>query len=462
MNIIIAGDGKVGLALTQQLLREGHDLVVIDSNPDVLERNLSQLDVMSVQGNAANMHTLHTAMVEKADLLIAATSADEINILCCLTGRRMNKRLHTIARMRNPEYTDQLFLMREDLGLSMAVNPDQAAAIDIFRSLQFPSFLQREAFAKGRVEIVELRVDADSALNGIQLSQLYKIARVKVLVCAVERGGKVDIPHGNYILQPDDHIYVTAKVANLTRLIKNLGIETHKIRQVMIIGGGRLSFYLAERLLRAGIGVKIIERNPERATSLSAQLPGATIILGDGSSKALLDSEGLGSTDALVTLTDIDEQNIIISMYGSSSSPAKTITKINRLEYSSIFADMGIGSIVSPKDLCSNIIVGYVRAMQHKKGNVLALHRIADGQAEALEFLVDSSVYYCNTPLKDIPLKRGVLIACITRRAETIIPDGNSVFIKGDTVVVVTTSENPFYQMNAIFSQSERDTDHEH
>lgn len=462
MNIIIAGDGKVGLAITQQLLREGHDLVVIDSNPKVLERNLSQLDVMTIQGNAANMHTLRSAMVENADLLIAATSADEINILCCLTGRRMNKRLHTIARVRSPEYAEQLFFMREDLGLSMAVNPDQAAAVDIFRTLQFPSFLQREAFAKGRVEIVELRVDADSVLNGIQLSRLYKIARVKVLVCAVERGDKVDIPDGNYVLQADDHIYVTAKVVNLTQLIKNLGIATQRVRQVMIIGGGRLSYYLAERLLGAGIGVKIIERDAELATSLAEQLPGASIIWGDGSTKALLDSEGLSTTDALVTLTDIDEQNIVISMYGHSSGTPKMVTKINRLEFSGMFADLGVGTIVSPKELCSNIIVGYVRAMQHKKGSVLALHRIAEGQAEALEFLVDSSVDYCNTPLKHVPLKRGVLIACITHRAETIIPDGNSHFSKGDTVVVVTTQESPFYQMNDIFSHNGRDTTHEY
>lgn len=463
MNIIIAGDGKVGLALTRQLLREDHDLVVIDSNPKVLERNLDQLDVMTIQGNAATMSTLRAAMVEKADLLIAATSADEINILCCLTARRMNKNLHTIARVRSPEYVEQLFFMREDLGLSMTINPEQAAAIDIFRSLQFPSFLQREPFAKGRVEIVELRVEEGSALSGIPLSRLYRIARVKVLVCAVVRDGQVFIPDGSYVLQDGDHIYVTAKVANLTQLLKNLGIATQRIRQVMLIGGGRLSYYLAERLLGAGIGVKIIERDPARAASLSEQLLDASIILGDGSSKALLDSEGISTTDALITLTDMDEENIVISMYGNSVGVPKVVTKVNRLEYSGMFTDLGVGSIVSPKELCSNIIVRYVRAMQNQKGNVLALHRIADGKAETLEFLVDGSVHWCGTPLKTVPLKSGVLIACITRRGETIIPDGSSHFVKGDTVVVVTTRENPFHQMNDIFAHSDhRGATHEH
>ena len=249
MKIIIAGDGKVGLALTEQLLKEEHELVVIDSNPRVLQSSLDQFDVMTVQGNGAAMETLRQAAIDEADLLIAATSADEINLLCCLTARRMNPSIHTIARVRNPEYAEQLYAMREALGLSMHINPELSAAHEIFRLLQLPSFLRRDTFAKGRVELVELRVMADSRLNGIALSQLYQIARVKVLVCVVVRGGAVVIPDGSYVLREGDHIYVTAKTVNLAQLLKNLDIASQKIRQVMLVGGGRISFYLAARLL---------------------------------------------------------------------------------------------------------------------------------------------------------------------------------------------------------------------
>lgn len=451
MKIIIAGDGKVGLALTEQLLHESHELVVIDSNPRVLQNSLDEFDVMTVHGNGAAMQTLRDAHIEDTDLLIAATSADEINLLCCLTARKMNPRLHTIARVRNPEYAEQLFAMREELGLSLTINPELSAAQEIFRLLQLPSFLRRDTFAKGRVELVELRVMDHSRLNGIALHQLYQIARVKVLVCAVVRRGEVVIPGGDYTLQEGDHLYVTAKSINLAQLIKNLGVPTQKVRQVMLVGGGRIAFYLAQRLLAAGVGVKIIEKSYERAAKLAELLPNASVVLGDGSSQSLLDSEGLHATDAMVTLTDMDEENIVISMYGHAAGVSKVVTKVNRIEYSGMFADMGVGSVISPKELCSANIVRYVRAMQNLTGSVLALHRIADGKAEALEFRVDSSVRWRGTPLRDIPLRRGVLISCITHRSKTLIPDGNCCFTEGDTVVAVTTGGQSIQKMNDIF-----------
>ena len=253
MKIIIAGDGKVGLALTRQLLHEGHELVVIDSNRSVLGRSLEKYDLLTVPGNAAALGTLREAGAADADLLIAATSTDETNILCCLVAKRLNPRLHTIARVRSYEYAEQLFLMREELGLSMSVNPELAAASEIFRLLQFPSFIQRETFAKGRVEIVELRVDEGSRLCGVPLSQLDSITRVKVLVCAVTHGGAVTIPNGNYVLAAGDHIHVTAAGADLARLLKNLGIMRRRVRQVMLVGGGRITYYLAKRLLQSGV-----------------------------------------------------------------------------------------------------------------------------------------------------------------------------------------------------------------
>ena len=451
MKIIIAGDGKVGLALTRQLLHEGHELVVIDSNRSVLGRSLEKYDLLTVPGNAAALGTLREAGAADADLLIAATSTDETNILCCLVAKRLNPRLHTIARVRSYEYAEQLFLMREELGLSMSVNPELAAASEIFRLLQFPSFIQRETFAKGRVEIVELRVDEGSRLCGVPLSQLDSITRVKVLVCAVTHGGAVTIPNGNYVLAAGDHIHVTAAGADLARLLKNLGIMRRRVRQVMLVGGGRITYYLAKRLLQSGVGVKIIEIDAKRAVQLAEALPAAEVALGDGSSRELLLAEGLTQADALVTLTGIDEENIVVSMFGHSQNVPKIVTKINRLEYGSIFAELGVGSIVSPKELCSNDIARYVRAMQNTVGSVLTLHSIAGGEAEALEFRVDGAVHYCGVPLRDVPLRAGVLIACITRRGKTIIPDGAAHFEKGDTVVAVTACEEAVTHMNDLF-----------
>lgn len=457
MKIIIAGDGKVGLALVRELLREEHDIVVIDLNSEVLHSSLEQYDVMTVEGNAATMETLRHAGVEQADLLIAATSTDEINLLCCLTARKMNGKIHTIARVRNPDYAEQMVSMREELGLSLSINPEMIAAHESFRILQLPGFLRRDVFAKGRVEIVELRVDGGSRLKGTVLSDLYKIARVKVLVCAVVHNGQVTIPSGSYQLREDDHIYVTAETDDLAKLIKNLGISTQKIRNVILVGGGHLGAYLAIRLIRAGIRVKIIEKDPVKAHRLAVQMPKAVVVQDDGSSKAVLDREGISEADALVTLTGIDEENIVISMYAHSAGVAKVVTKVDRLEYSGMFADLGVGSVINPKELCSASIVRYVRAMQNQKGSVLALHRIADGAAESLEFRVDASVPWQGTPLKDVPLKKGVLISCITHRGKTLIPDGSSSFEKGDTVIVVTTATNPFSKMEDIFERGDRE-----
>ena len=451
MKIIIAGDGKVGLALTRQLLHEGHEVTIVDSNPVVLQANMYQYDVMAVQGNAATMEALRQAQVEKADLLIAATSADEINLLCCLTAKKMNSRLHTIARVRNPDYTEQLFFMREELGLSMTINPELSAAREIFHLLQFPSFLHRDSFAKGRVEIVGLRVDEGSRLEGVALHQLYKIAQVKVLVCAALRAGQVVIPDGSFELKKDDRIFVTARAVNLAQLIKNLGITKQKVRRVMLVGGGHISFYLAQRLLDAHLSVKIIEQNPSRARFLAENLPGAAVVLGDGSSQSFLESEGLGEADALVSLTGIDEENIVLSMYAHSQGVPKVVTKVNRLEYNRMFEALDIGSIVSPKDLCSALIARYVRGMQNKTGKILALHLIAEGNAAAMEFRVDERTHHRGVPLKDVPLRRGVLISCISRGADTIIPDGTSSFEVGDTVVAVSTLDAPVMQLNDLF-----------
>ena len=451
MKIIIAGDGKVGLALTRQLAHEGHELVVIDSNQRVLEQSLQKCDVMTVQGNCATMSTLRNAKVEEAELLIAATSADEINLLCCLTARNMNPLLHTIARVRSPEYLEQIFTMQEDFGLSLTINPERAAAQEIFRLLQFPGFLKRETFAKGRVEIVELRVQGGCLLENVALSRLPYVLGCKVLVCAVVRGDHAFIPSGSDVLQRDDHIYVTAPTAVLSKLIKKLGIITKKTKHVIIIGGGRVSFYLAQNLIKAGVQVKMMELDAEKCIQLAELLPEATIICADGSSQEVLESEGLAQTDALVTLTGLDELNVIMSMYGSVRGVPQVVTKVNRMESTGMLKNLEIGSVISPKELCSSDIVQYVRAMQNQTGAAIALHHIADGQAEALEFRVEEDTLMTGVPLKDIRLKSNVLISCITHGGQTVIPDGNSKFRNGDTVIVVTNRETPILSLNDIF-----------
>lgn len=453
MKIIIAGDGKVGLALTRLLSQEGHDLVTIDSNPNVLERDMQEFDVISIEGNCAAMDTLREANVQQTDVLVAATSADEINLLCCLTARRMNPSLHTIARVRSPEYIEQLYLMREEFGLSLIINPEREAAREIYRLMQIPGFLKRETFAKGRVEIVELRISENSLLENVILHHLPNVlGGCKVLVCAVIRDGRAFIPTGDTTLCRGDHIYVTAPVTALSELMKKMGITQRKIRHALLVGGGRVSYYLAQNLLDAGIRVKIIEQNPERCLQLTSMLPRASIIQADGSSQRVLDSEGLPETDALVTLTGLDEQNVITSMYGSTRGVPNIITKVNRLETAGMLENLPIGSVVSPKELCSENIVQYVRAMQNQAGAAVSVHRIAEGRVEALEFVVNKNSRYIGEPLKNLHLKKNVLMACITRQGKTVIPDGNSTFTIGDTVIIVTSREEPIMQFNGIFA----------
>lgn len=451
MNIIIAGDGKVGVTLARQLSAEGHDLTLIDLDKQVLESTMEQCDVMTVEGNCASMPVLLQAGVKEAELLIAATSADEVNLLCCMTAHAINKNLHTIARIRNPEYSDQIHTMRNSFGLSLTVNPEKQAATEIERLLKYPGFLRRDTFAKGRAEIVELRVDAQSKLCNISLIEMYNIVKRKVLVCTVLRSGSAIIPSGNFVLREGDRIFVTAPTDNLTVLLKNLGIITRRVRRVILCGGGRVSYYLAKLLERDRISVQIIERDPERCRQLAAMLPNASVVQGDCSSQSRLESEGLGDCDALITLTGIDEMNMIISLYASSRGVPQVITKLGRGENTSITGSLGLGSIVCPRELCCSTIVRYVRAMQNQAGAALSIHTIADGQAEAVEFLVDESTRHCGVPLKELKLRQNVLISSITHGSATEIPSGDSMFRQGDTVVI-TSGRGMLRQINDIFA----------
>lgn len=452
MKIIIAGDGKVGAMLTSQLSAEGHDLTLVDSNPRVLEASIERYDVMAIQGNCATMETLYQAGVREANLLIAATSSDEVNLLCCMTAHSMNPNLHTIARVRNPEYADQVYRMRDVFGLSMLVNPEKQAAIEIERLIRYPGFLKRDSFAKGRVEIVELKVDASNKLCNIPLKNMSSVAKCRVLICAVLRGGEAVAPDGNFILKEGDRIFVTAPTNNLSKMLENLGITRRKAKRVMICGGSRVAYYLAQCLQKTGIEVQLIEKDHTVCVHLAELLPNTMIIEGDASDQELLESEGIEKCDALVSLTGLDELNMVIAMYGNNYHVPQMITKIARMKNNSLLNRLDIGSVISPKALCCNTITRYVRAMEGQQGEVVAVHSIADGQAEAMEFRVTEKTLHCNEALKNIKLRDNVLIASIMHAGEIEIPNGDSCYTLGDTVIVVTSRGVVLHQLNDIFA----------
>ncbi len=452
MNIIIAGDGKVGSMLTRQLSSEGYDVTVIDSNSQVLESSVERYDVISVHGNCASMRVLQQAGVKDADLLIAATSQDEINLLCCTTAHSLNPKLHTIARIRNPEYTEQIYRMRDVFGLNMIINPEDRAASEIERLLKYPGFLRRDTFAKGRTEIVEIRVDAGSKLCNVQLMDLRTIVKCQVLVCAVIRGGSAVAPKGDFTLREGDRIFVTALSQNLTTLLKNLGILTRRVHSVTLCGGGRISYYLAKRLKKAGISVRILEKDPKHCQELCAKLPGVEILQGDASDQDLLANEGLLRADAMVTLTGLDELNMIVSLYAAAQGIPQVITKISHSGNRSVLGSLSLGSVICPRELVCSNIVRYVRAMENQTGAAVSVHSIADGQAEAMEFLVEEDTRYCGKPLKEIKLKPNVLLVSISHGASTEIANGDSSFQKGDTVIIVTNGREVIRQFGDIFA----------
>ena len=452
MNIIIAGGGKVGLTLAGKLAGEGHALTLIDHNQTVLDTAVEQYDAIGVSGNCASREVLLRAGVKEADLLIATASEDEVNLLCCMTAHGLNANLHTIARIRDPEYTDQVMTMRHVFPLSMTVNPEKQAAIEIERLLRYPGFLRRDTFAKGRAEIVELRIDDKSPLRDVALSEMTNVVKCKVLVCAVLRSGEAVAPSGNFVLRQGDRIFVTAPTKDLALMLKNLGIITRKVRKVLLCGGGRVSHYLAQLLEKDRMSVKILEKNYERCVELAQQLPDTQVICGDCTNHALLEEQGIEDCDALVSLTGMDESNMILSLYAAGKKVSQVITKINRSENGAIADAIALGSTICPRELCCNSIVRYVRAMQKQTGAAVSVHAIADGNAEAVEFIVDENTKNCGVPLKDMKLKPNVLVANIVHGTTTRLPGGDSVFAPGDTVVVVTSGMGVLHELNDIFA----------
>ena len=407
---------------------------------------------MAVAGNCAAMDTLLEAGVKDADLVIAVTGADEINLLCAMTAHGLNQKLHTIARLRKPEYAQQIHRMRDLFALSMSVNEEMQAAREIERLLKFPGFLGRDTFAKGRTEIVELRIDEDSKLRDVSLMELNGIVGCRVLVCAVLRSGQAITPGGHFVLKEGDRIFVTAPTSNLALLLKNLGIITRRVRTCLIGGGGRVSYYLARLLRKDRIRVRILEKDPVRCRELAELLPEAEVTRGDFTNRTDLEEAGLEDCDAFLSMTGMDEMNMVTSLFAASRNVPQVITKLGRPENTYLAGDLDLGSIICPQELCSNDIVRYVRAMDNQTGAAISLHTIADGQAEAVEFQVEEGTRNCGVPLKDLKLKSGVLLASISHGAKAEIPHGGSMLQLGDSVVVVTTARGTLQKLNDIFA----------
>ena len=451
MKIVIAGAGKVGRTVANELSSEGHDLTLIDQNARVLEEVQVEYDVITLQGNSASKETLDAADIEHSDVLIAVTDMDEVNLLSCITAHALNPAIHTIARIRNPEYVEQAYSMRNIFSLSLVVNPERQAAMEIARLLRYPGFLKRESFVKARVEIVELKVNEGSRLCNVRLSELSGVTRAKVLICVVLRNGEAIMPSGDFTLKAGDRIFVTGESQQLHSMLTHIGIINMPVRHVIITGGGRISYYLAQELHKANIATSIIDNNLKKCEQLTEQLPYATIINADVSDRNALESEEIGDYDAFVSMTGMDELNIVTSLYASMMKVPQIVTKLGRGEDSDLVSNMPIGSVVCPKELCTMHIVRYVRGMQNKKGAALTIHRIADGKVEAIEFKVEDTTKHIGDALKNISVKKNILIVSIGHGNNTEIPSGNSTFKNGDTVVVIARRGALIHQLNDIF-----------
>lgn len=442
MDIVIIGDGKVGHKLAMQLSGENYNVTLIDQCEKKLSDTVNEMDVSCVAGDGGSAEVQRKADVPGADLVIACTSTDEMNLFCCLLARRLGAR-QTIARVRNPVYAEQMHLLKEDLKLSMAVNPELALAGEISRVLIFPSAAKIETFVKGRVELVEVTLNEKSVIAGVPLSGLYKKYQIKMLICAVQRRQKVYIPDGSFVLEAGDKINIAASHREIEKFFRLTNSMRNKAKNVMICGGGRVAYYLARQLLALGMQVKIVEQSEERCTELCELLPKATIIHGNATEHELLEEEGVAKADAFVTLTGMDEENIIMSMYAKMRGVPKIVTKVNDEGLESMVEQLGIESVVSAKNVTANAITSYVRAMKNSMGssNVETVYKLIGGKIEALEFLIREKAKYTGIPLKNLTLKENHLVACIVRKNRIIIPGGDDTLEVGDSVIVVSMAQ---------------------
>jgi len=440
MDVLIVGCGKVGQKLAEQLvLEDDMNITVVDTRADVVQNIINRHDIMGVVGNGSDLDVMMEAGVETADLLIAVTGSDELNLLACLLAKKIGD-CQTIARVRKPEYSKCIKHLKEDLGLALVINPEQTAANEMARLLRFPSAINIDTFAKGRIEMLRLRIAENSVLDNMMVMNLSRELGCDILICGVERGDSAFIPKGNFVLKSGDRISVVASAKNASFFFKKIGVKTNSVKDTMIVGGGDTAFYLASNLMQTGISVKIIESNPERCSQLCELLPKASIINADGTENSLLLEEGLEYAQSFVALTNIDEENILLSLFAKSKSSAKVITKVNRIAYDEVISRLDLDSVIYPKNITAEYIVKFVRAVKNSIGsNLETMHVILDGKGEALEFNIKENSPVSNIPIEKLALRDDVLIACINRNGRVFTPRGQDIIKNKDTVIVVTT-----------------------
>ena len=440
MKIIIVGLGKVGYAIAQQMVGEEHDLILVDRSIAALEHADATLDAMCVEGNGAGVSILLQAGVRDADLVIAATADDEVNLVCSLMANKLGAR-HTVARVRNPEYFRDAPILRREIGLDMIINPEYASAQEIARILRVPAAFSVESFARGTVELIGFQIAEGDSMVGRSLIDYNRLHPNAILLCAAKRGGEVFVPNGHFVPQCGDRVYAIGAPKETNRVLRSMGRETAPIRRLSVVGGGRIAIYLAWALDGLGAHVTIVEQNEEKCLALAEKLPKATVIHGDGTDHDLLDAEGIFDADAFVSLTGRDEENLLMALAAKDAGVGKVLPKMSRPNYTTLVHDLGIDTVISPKDVTASQISSYVRGLANSQGSVVeSLHKILGGAMEAVEFTAGSATHFLNKPLKDLHFKPGLLVAAIVHGGKLIIPDGHSIISEGDRVIVVAKS----------------------
>ena len=441
MRIVIIGNGKLGYAIARKLAADGHSIVVVDRNEKHLSATLNDIDVSGILGSGVDRSVLEEAGVPDAQVLIAATQSDETNIIVSILAKKMGA-AHTIARVREPEYARTADMLRPEMGPGINVNPELEAAEEISRIFRFPSALKIDFFSHGRVEIIEMAVGEKSPLDGLRLSDFSSVVKAKVLVCTVHRGDQVFIPGGDFVLQAGDRISITGALRDVNLFFKRVGYTNKKVKNVMIVGGGRIGYYLARILEDVGMDVKLLESDPDRCRRLARLLTKTTVVQCDGTDQSLLLEEGIADMDGLAALTGLDEENVIISMYAQSLGVSKVVTKINHITFGGILEKAGIDCVVTPHNITTHNVCRYVRALKNSQDSSFeTLISLVDGRAEAIEFHVGNSFAGNHVPLKELRLKPDILIGIITRQNKTLYPTGDDCIMPGDNIVVVTTRQ---------------------